>query len=150
MQVDLEIPAMNIVLADQLGCIGLVDGGLQALTLADIFASDIDVADGRAHRETGIEAAFQEELRVMPHDLAILAGARLRFVGIDDQVGRTRVGLGHERPFEAGREAGSATAAQAGGLDFLDDPVRPFSMKPLAPSQAPRLCAPASRQSSVP
>ncbi len=124
MQVNLEIPAMDIVLADQLGCIGFVDGGLQALALANILASDIDVADGRAHGEAGIEAAFEEKLRVVPHDLTILASARLRLVSVDDQIGRARVGLGHERPFEARREAGAATAAQAGGLDLVDDPVR--------------------------
>ena len=48
MDVDVEIPAVDVVLADQLRLIGLVDRGLQALALADEFAADIDVAGMRA------------------------------------------------------------------------------------------------------
>ena len=60
----------------------------------------------------------------MPHDLAVLAGAGLGLVGIDDEVVRPPVRLlRHERPFEAGREAGAAAAAQARGLDLVDDAV---------------------------
>ena len=41
-----------------------------------------------------------------------------------DEVVRAPVGLlRHERPFEAGREAGAAAAAQARGLHLLDDGV---------------------------
>jgi len=44
-----------------------------------------------------------EEMRIVPHDLAILAGARFGFVGVDHEIMGPPVGLlGHERPF-AGR-----------------------------------------------
>src|SRR6516164_5326893 len=59
----------------------------------------------------------------MAHDLAVLAGARLRLVGIDDEVGGAGIALGHERPFEAGREPGATPPAQARGLDLVDHPV---------------------------
>ena len=60
----------------------------------------------------------------MPHDLPVLAGAGLRLVGVDDEVVRAPVRLlGHERPLEAGREAGAAAAAQARLLHLVDDPV---------------------------
>ena len=51
MDIEVEIPAMDVVLADQLGVIGLVDRALQRFALADEFAADIDVAGMRAHRE---------------------------------------------------------------------------------------------------
>ena len=41
---DVEIPAVDVVLADQLGLIGLLDRRLQPLALANEFAADIDVA----------------------------------------------------------------------------------------------------------
>ena len=60
----------------------------------------------------------------MPHDLAVLAGAGLRLVGIDDEIVRAVADLlRHERPFEAGREARPAAAAQPRFLHLLDDRV---------------------------
>src|SRR5690606_9246748 len=51
-------------------------------------------------------------------------GAGLRFVGIDHEImGPLTDLLGHERPFEPRGEAGAAAAAQARGLDLVDDPV---------------------------
>src|SRR5262249_51558280 len=83
-----------------------------------------DVAGMRPHGEAGDQAALDQEMRVVAHDLPVLAGAGLRLVGIDHEVGRAPVRLlGHERPFEAGREAGAAAPALAGGLHLVDDGV---------------------------
>jgi hypothetical protein len=125
MEVKVEIPAMDIALADQPRLVGLVDRGLQALALADELAADVDVAGVRAHREAGDQAALDEKMRIVPHDLAILAGARLGLIGVHDQVVRPAVFrlLRHERPFETGREAGAAAPTQARGLDLIDDAV---------------------------
>jgi hypothetical protein len=82
----------------------------------------------RLHRERGDETAFDQEMRIVAHDLPVLAGTRLGFVGIDDQVMwpcRIR-GLRHERPFEAGRETGAAAPAQARGLHLGNDPILAF------------------------
>src|SRR5690606_21810687 len=55
---------------------------------------------------------------------AVLAGTRLGFVGIDHEIGRPPASvLRHERPFETGRETGTAAPAQLGLLDVLDDRV---------------------------
>src|SRR6202035_2235203 len=73
------------------------------------------------------QAALDQEMRIMPHDLAVLARAGLRLVGIDHEIGRPPVRLlRHERPFQPGRETGAATPAQAGGLDLVDDVVAPL------------------------
>ncbi len=123
--VEIERPAVDVVLADQLGLIGLIDRGLQMLALADELAAHIDVAGMRAHREAREQAALDQKMRIVPHDLAVLAGAGLGLVGIDDEIARTAVlgFLGHERPFHAGREARAAAAAQARRLHLVDDPV---------------------------
>ena len=86
--VEVEVPAVHIVLADQLGLVGLVDRRLQALALADEFAADIDVAGMRAHGAAGDQAALDQEMRIVPHDLAVLAGAGLGFVGVDHEIMR--------------------------------------------------------------
>ena len=125
MDVEIERPAVNVVLADQPRLIGLIDCGLQALALQEVFAAHIDVAGVGAHRERGEQAALDQRMRVVAHDLAVLAGARLRFVSVDHEIGwARRIGrLGHERPFEPGRETRAAAPAQAGGLHLVDDPV---------------------------
>ena len=86
--VEIEIPAMDIVLADEAGLIGLVDGGLQVFALADEFAAHIDVADVAGHGRAGNQAAFDQQMRIMAHDLAVLAGAGFGLVGIDDEIVR--------------------------------------------------------------
>ena len=122
--VAVEREAVDVVLADQPRLIGLVDGALQRLALADVFAADVDVGGVRPHGEAGDEAALDEEMRIVPHDLPVLAGAGLRLVGVDDEVVRAAVRLlRHERPFEPGREAGAAAPAQARLLHLVDDPV---------------------------
>ena len=126
--VEVERPAVDVVLADQLGLIGLIDRGLQMLALADELAAHVDVAGMRTHREACDQAAFDQQMRIVPHDLAVLAGAGLGFVGVDDEIARAPV-LGllrHERPFHTGRKSGAAAAAQARGLHLVDDPVAPL------------------------
>ena len=110
---DIEIPAVNIVLADEFCVIGLLHRRFEPLALADEFATNVDVAMIRGHGAAGDQAAFDEKVRIVPHDLAVLAGAGLGLVGIDDEVMRPLHLLRHERPFQAGRKSGAAAAALA-------------------------------------
>src|SRR6202158_1161680 len=48
--VEVERKAVDVILADQLGLIGLIDRGLQMLALPDEFAAHVDIAGVRAHR----------------------------------------------------------------------------------------------------
>ena len=125
MNVEVEIePGAARVLAEEPRFVSLVDRRLQALALADELAADIDVAGVGGHREAGDQAALGQEVRVMPHDLAVLAGAGLGLVGVDHEVMRPAVRLlRHERPLEAGREAGAAAPALPRRLHFIDDRV---------------------------
>ena len=74
---EVEVPAVDVVLADQLGRVGLVDRRLQALALADELAAHVGVAGVRPHRERGQQRALDQQMRIVPHDLAVLAGAGL-------------------------------------------------------------------------
>jgi hypothetical protein len=55
---------------------------------------------------------FNDRMRVEAHDVAVLEGTRLAFVGIADDVLVTGEGARHEGPLQTGREAGAATTAQ--------------------------------------
>src|SRR6202047_2985588 len=88
-----EIEAMDVVLADELGLTGLVDRRLQVLALAHEFAADIDVAGVRRHGGAGDQATLDQEMRIVPHDLAVLAGAGLGWGGSDDEVERLGAAL---------------------------------------------------------
>src|SRR6202011_3770950 len=97
----------------------------QVLALPDEFAAHVNIAGMRAHREAREQAALDQQMWIVPHDLAILAGAGFGLVGIDHEIARAAVGgfLRHERPFQAGWRAGAAAAAKPRGLHLVDDPV---------------------------
>ena len=87
-------------------------------------------ADG----ETGQQRAFNQLVRVVAHDFPVLAGPGLALVRVYHQEVRAwPLFLGHERPFHAGREAGAATAAQAGRLDLVDDRLAALGHQGLGP-----------------
>lgn len=66
-------------------------------------------------------------MRVLPHDLAILAGTRLTLVGVDNQVSGgvalfPTLGV-HERPLHSTGETGTTTSSKARRLDLGNDPI---------------------------
>ena len=78
----------------------------------------------RPHGVGREKSALDQEVRIVPQDFAVLAGAGLGFVAVDDEIMGPAIGLlGHERPFEAGAEASTAPAAKAARLHLVDDPV---------------------------
>src|ERR1700740_2498262 len=95
------------------------------LALADKFAAHVDITGMRIHREACDQTALDQKMRVVPHDLAVLAGAGFGLVGIDHEIAGTAVRrlLRHERPFQPGRNPGPAASAQPRSLHLGDDPV---------------------------
>src|SRR5690606_22160786 len=75
---DVEIPAVDVVLADETRLVSLVDSRLQPLPLPDELTPHVDEARVGAHREARHEAALDEHVRLVAENFAILAGARLR------------------------------------------------------------------------
>ena len=106
------------------GIIGFLDGLLQVGGLVVELSSDVDVASPGTHGSTSNQAALHQGVRVVPHDLTILASSRLTFVSIDDQVlGAAIVRLVHEAPLETTGESSSTPPSQPTGLDLVNDPL---------------------------
>src|SRR6266849_5475659 len=94
------------------------------LALPDELAANIDVAGVRPHGEAGDQAAFDEQVRIVTHDVAILAGPGLGFIGVDHKIMWPVADLfGHERPLKPSRKAGPAATSEPGILDLVDDGV---------------------------
>jgi hypothetical protein len=124
MDIDVHVPAELVVLAEQTGVIAFVDRRLQRFAFADDIRRARRCRRMRAHGEARDHAAFDQRMRIVAHDVAVLAGTGLGFVGIDHEIMRPAVAfLRHEGPFQTGREACAATAAKAGSLHLVDDPV---------------------------
>ncbi len=110
-----EAGALDVVAQKILGLGGL-DGLIQPVHGQVIFAPDVDVADAGAHGVAGDGHAFQHPVGIAFHDVAVLDGAGLAFVGVaDDVLGGDGAGPG-EGPLEPGGEAGAAPAPEAGVL----------------------------------
>src|SRR5262245_11130899 len=125
--VEIKIPAVHIILADELSIVGLVHRRLKALALTNEFATHIDVTSVRSHGKTGNQAALDQQVRVVAHDLAILASAGLGFVRIDNEVMGPPVRfLRHERPLQAGRKSGAAASTETRSFHLLDDRITAF------------------------
>ena len=87
-------------------------GLLEHFTLANVFATQVNVALVRAHCVRRDQAALDQQMRIVAHDIPVLAGAGLGFVSVDDEIVRTLLHhLRHEGPFQPGREAGAAAAS---------------------------------------
>jgi hypothetical protein len=84
-----------------------------------VLAANVDEGDLRLDRKGAQDDAFDQLVRVVLHDDAVFEGARLRLVGVDDEVARH--GRRQEAPLHARGEAGAAAPADAARLDLLDD-----------------------------
>src|SRR5690606_5463849 len=106
------------VLADVAGLVGLVQRLRDPLLGEGHLAPDVEEGLGGADRVRRDEHALDELVRVPLHEEAVLVGAGLRLVAVDDEVPRPHAGRA-EAPLHAGGEAGAAPAEQAGRLDLL-------------------------------
>ena len=122
MHVKIEIPASaRGIPPQQTSIIGFLDRSFEDNAFVVVFTPNINIARMRPHRETSDQAAFDQGMRIMANNVAILAGAGLGFIRIHHQIGRPTIRLlRHEGPFHAGREARTASATQAGILDAFN------------------------------
>ena len=96
---------------------------LEALVLSPRFAVNIVVADRNTHGIGGDRHAFDDDVRVVAQDVAILERAGLAFVRIADQILLPSVLLRHEAPFEPGREPRTPATTQRGLFHFRNHSV---------------------------
>ena len=115
------------ILAQQTCRIRLGNRFFEHLCFKNILAANVDIGRTGAHRKTSDQRAFNQLMRVMTDDLAILAATRLGFIGVDDEeIGPLgRWCLGHEAPFHSRRETRTTASAQARRLHFLNNRILP-------------------------
>ena len=89
-----------------------------------ILAARVDVVHARAEGVGGDEHALDEQVRVALHQVAVFEGARLRLIGVADDVAGLRRVLRHEAPLHPRGEARAAATAQGRLLDLADHIVR--------------------------
>ena len=97
---------------------GFGQSGFKALVAFENFAVNIVVTGTRTHGIAADDHAFNQGMRIETDDIAVFEGTGFAFVGVADDVFFAGEGTGHEAPFQAGREAGTAAPAQAGSFDF--------------------------------
>ena len=105
-QVDVEVEVLaEDVLAEQVGRVGLVDRLLHDCGSAAVFVAEVDVGRAGPRRVAGEDDPFEDLVRVLLHQDAVVERARLALVGVDAQVDRARMVLGQEGPLDAARES---------------------------------------------
>ena len=118
-----EVSAQDLV-AQKPAFVGFGDGLIHDVDEIAILTANVNPAVLRTHDEAANHHAFEERMGVELHEQAVFAGAGFGFIGVDDDVFRLGAGAGDEAPFEACREASTATTAQVRSLEFVDDGVR--------------------------
>jgi hypothetical protein len=144
MDINVEIVSGTAgVFTNETGLVCFVDGLLQMGGFLEEFTADVDVGGTRVHTAPSYETAFDKFVGVPAENFTVLAGARLPFVGVHDEITGSinplsaqclnvcydgipgilfPTRLVHKAPFETRGETGTATATKAGILDGLDDP----------------------------
>ena len=123
MQLKAVRAAQNVV-AQQACCAGFFQRRFEALVGGENFTVNVVVADRDAHGVGGNRHAFNHDMRVVLHDVAVFGSAGFAFVRIANEVLLTRELARHEAPLQTGRKTRATTTAQAAGFDFGNDLIR--------------------------
>ncbi len=123
MQIEFEVEAED-VLAKIAPLARLFTGCFHALVHFEDFAVHVVVTGLHPHAVGGDRHAFDQHVRVVAQDVAVLAGARFAFVRVAHQIFFALVVTRHEAPLQAGREPCTAATTQARCLHFGNDRVR--------------------------
>ena len=116
-----RLPRSHRVGADDPGHVCLAERGFHALDRFGELPANVDVRRFSADSVGGDRASLHQCVRRPTHDLAVLEGARFRFVGVAAEVMRLPVPRLHERPFQSGGKPRAPPTAQSRFLDDRDD-----------------------------
>ena len=108
------------VRADKIGGTGLGDRALEDAGALGELAADVDVGLLHVVGEAADHDPLDHLVGILVDDVAVLEGARLRLVRVDDQVDGLAALPVHERPLDAAGEPSAAAAAKARLLDLVD------------------------------
>ncbi|OMP13027.1 hypothetical protein COLO4_02409 [Corchorus olitorius] len=120
MQLEVEAGPQDVV-TEEARSARLFQCLFEDLVFVPDLAVDVVVAHGDAHRVAADGHAFDQRVRVVPDDVAILERARLAFVRVANEILLARKLTRHEAPLQARGEACTATAAEARGLHVGND-----------------------------
>jgi hypothetical protein len=87
-------------------------------SMARVFAANVD-EDARADGIGADERALEHAAGVAFEQHAVLEGARLRLVGVDDEIFGLAWRVGRALPLDPGREGCAAAPQQVGRLEFI-------------------------------
>ena len=119
--VEVESAAEN-VLAEVAVLARFGEGFLQHRRAVIKLAADVNVRHRiRCDRVAGDDHPFDEQVRIFFHQQPVFERARLRFVGVAEQIRRLRRVLRNEAPLGAGRKSCAAAAAELRILHQLRD-----------------------------
>ncbi len=104
--------------------VGFLDRAGQAAIREVELAADVDEGVADLQRVRGDQHAFDQQVRRVLEDPAVLERSGLAFVGIRAQVVRLPVVELHDAPLAAGGEGSAAVAEDAGRRDLLGDVLR--------------------------
>ena len=112
------------VVAEVAARAGLVERRLERVLRLRVLAPDVDEAELAAGRVRRDRHRLDQGERIALHDHAVLERARLRLVGVADEVVRACGLAGDRIPLDAGREGGAAATLELRVLDLADDALR--------------------------
>ncbi len=117
MQLEIELATHDLV-TEEAGGARLFQRFLEAVVIGPNLAMNIVVANRDTHRVGADRHAFDQGMRVVANDVAILECARFAFIRIAHQVFLSRKLARHEAPLQAGRKTGAAASTQRRCLQF--------------------------------
>jgi hypothetical protein len=94
---------------------------LQNLQDVPILAANVDVIVARPQGVSRDDHPLDHLVRVVAHQVAVFARARLRFVGVADDILRPLRFFRNEAPLQPGRKPRAAATAKGRLLDLFDD-----------------------------
>jgi hypothetical protein len=132
---DLEVDVGAVHISSQVaGRASLGDSGLHGLERARVLGSHVDEALAGAAGQPCEGEPFEDPRRVSFHEQSVRERPRITLVTVgDDEAPAATSFPGDGGPLLRSREAGAATAAQAGHLHLVEDSLRAASFPHCSP-----------------
>src|SRR3954462_13534321 len=106
MDVELNIKSRpENVFAEEIALLCFLDRAFEDFGAVREFSADVDVRGVDIKRVTRDEHSLERLVRIFVNDVAVFEGARLRFVGIADQICRPLFARYEKAPLQAAGES---------------------------------------------
>ena len=119
-EVEGEAAVLNVV-SEESGFEGFGKTALEEGVGFGVFVAEVDEAARSSGGKASDDHAFDEGIRIVVHEGAVLKATGFTFIGVADDGFRVTVALGDGVPFDSGGEARSAASGELGGRDCFDD-----------------------------